>query len=109
MTQEIGKEELEKAETIISKNKKLFGKLYDDVKLLVAMVKDTLKGDFKAKWSMIALAIFAIIYLINPMDAIPDVIPGGLIDDLAVLSMVVANLSSVLTEYKGFKTKEQEV
>lgn len=40
------------------------------------------------------LAIGALIYFLNPVDLIPDAMPGvGFLDDYAVLSMVVARLA----------------
>ncbi len=39
----------------------------------------------------------ALLYFITPMDAIPDILPLGLTDDLAVLSAVLAKLQHHIT------------
>jgi len=44
------------------------------------------------------LILAALAYLINPFDAIPDVLPGiGLTDDLAVLALALERLSHYVT------------
>lgn len=45
-----------------------------------------------------ALVIAALVYLVNPLDAIPDILPGvGLADDLAGLAFVLERLSRYVT------------
>ena len=41
-------------------------------------------------WSRKAMAAGSLLYLVSPLDAVPDVIPvGGLLDDVAVILFVV--------------------
>ncbi len=47
----------------------------------------------KATPAQITAIIGALGYLISPIDAIPDVLPGGLVDDAGVLSAAVAALA----------------
>jgi len=43
--------------------------------------------------------ISTILYLISPVDACPDFLPGvGYLDDIALLGLVVANLDGMITE-----------
>ena len=47
------------------------------------------------RWALVAAAL---VYLINPLDAIPDALPGiGLVDDLAVLALTLERLSRFAT------------
>lgn len=39
----------------------------------------------------------ALIYFIVPIDAIPDVLPGGFVDDLGALGAVLVSVTSYLT------------
>ncbi len=42
----------------------------------------------------VKLAIIAVLgYLICPVDMIPDFVPGGLVDDLAAISLLLAEIS----------------
>ena len=50
-----------------------------------------------------AIAIGALLYLIFPLDAIPDIIPAlGLTDDVAVITVAISNL----TKHYGFRIKK---
>jgi uncharacterized membrane protein YkvA (DUF1232 family) len=45
-----------------------------------------------------ALVLAALAYLINPLDAVPDVLPGiGLTDDFAVLALALERASHYIT------------
>lgn len=53
-----------------------------------------------------ALVVAALVYLINPLDAIPDVLPGiGLADDLAVLALTLERLSRFVTPRVKMRAK----
>ncbi len=59
-----------------------------------------LARDPKADWKPKASAIGALIYLVSPIDAIPDVIPfGGLIDDAAVIAFAFRKIRPQLQPY----------
>lgn len=51
------------------------GKYSNDFLLMLKMVKDVLNGDFKLNPVDLATIIALIIYVISPIDAIPDFIP----------------------------------
>ncbi len=40
----------------------------------------------------------ALVYLVCPMDAIPDMLPGGFVDDAGVLAGAVATLAAYIDE-----------
>lgn len=53
-----------------------------------------------ANWGSRLLAIGALLYLVSPIDAIPDAIPFlGLTDDVAILTATAAKISSDLRKY----------
>ena len=45
-----------------------------------------------------AIAASALIYLVCPVDAIPDLLPGGYVDDAGVLAAAVATLAAYIDE-----------
>jgi uncharacterized membrane protein YkvA (DUF1232 family) len=64
------------------------------------MVKDHWKGDFLISKSNLAIIIGAILYVVSPIDAIPDVIPVlGWIDDMSILGFALTKVQSVIKEY----------
>lgn len=52
-----------------------------------------------ADWQSRAIAIGALIYLISPIDAVPDALPGGLLDDVAVILVAAKQIVDVLRKY----------
>ena len=69
-------------------------KVWDKVQDLWAFIKDP-----DAPKLGKAMAIGALIYLVVPIDAVPDFIPfGGLLDDVGVIMSVVAKLAHDLYE-----------
>ena len=74
-------------------------KAWGDVQALWAMIKDP-----DAAWKSKTIAIGALLYLVSPIDLIPDAIPVlGLTDDASVVAAAVASLSFELKKYRGEK------
>lgn len=47
----------------------------------------------KATPAQIAVIIGALGYFISPVDAVPDLLPGGLVDDGGVIALAVSTLA----------------
>lgn len=94
-----------RVEQLISKNKKLAGYL-KDVKLFYSLLKDYMSGRYKSiPWYFIASITAALLYLLNPLDVIPDAIPIiGFIDDLAILKVCTELMKMELQKYQDWKT-----
>lgn len=76
-------------EEIFSKNGPL-AKFFADLKLLFSLIKDYYTGDYRqAPFWTIAAIVTALLYVLSPIDAIPDFIPViGYVDDAAVVADV---------------------
>src|SRR3954467_5766189 len=63
--------------------------LLEQGRLLLSLVKDYVTGAYReVPYWAIGAAAFALVYVLSPIDAIPDIIPGvGFLDDAAVLAM----------------------
>src|SRR5512147_2138475 len=59
----------------------------EDGKLLIAIVKDYWNKSYRqVPYGVIASVVFTLIYVLNPFDMMPDVLPIiGQLDDVAVL------------------------
>ena len=81
--------------------------LAEDLNTLVAMIKDYVSGDYRALPQRTLLAAaFAVLYVIDPLDLVPDFIPGiGLMDDAAVVAFVVKALQSDIHDYRTWTQK----
>jgi len=102
---------------LLSKSKEIFDYLdseifqnfRDDVKSMIFLMKDYQSGCYpKVPWLIIAAIVAALVYLLNPIDLIPDFIPVlGQFDDVAVLTVCLKLIKNDLEEYKKWKDSSQ--
>lgn len=80
-----------------------------DFKVLIAMVRDVWGGRYKMnKWNM-SIIIGTIVYVVSPVDAIPDFIPmAGWLDDVTIVGYALSKLSEEIRKYKEFSQKNVE-
>jgi uncharacterized membrane protein YkvA (DUF1232 family) len=76
-----------------------------DLKDLFLMIKDYLSGRYREIPFWITAAILGVlVYVINPLDLIPDVIPIlGLIDDVVVIYLCISMVRKDLNKYREWK------
>jgi uncharacterized membrane protein YkvA (DUF1232 family) len=81
------------------------GKFVDDFKLLIAIVKDYRRGKYrKIPFWTVAAIVGALLYVLNPLDLIPDFLPlVGQIDDAAVVAACLLMVRQDLHRYKKWK------
>jgi uncharacterized membrane protein YkvA (DUF1232 family) len=80
----------------------------EDGRMLMAMIKDFRAGNYRGamRWT-IAAAAFALIYVLNPFDIIPDVIPFvGAVDDASVVAACLMLIERDLFKYREWKIKQ---
>ena len=101
-TYQLNRKDLDKADSL-SAHLKAHG---EDFKLMVSMAKDTLTGKHKMnKWNM-SIIVGTIVYVVSPLDAVPDIIPVlGWLDDVAIVSYALSKLQKEMERYK----KEQQL
>lgn len=100
------KELIGSANLIIKDNEQL-ADIIDDIVVMVSLVKDYSKKKYTsvAKSSIITV-IAGLVYLVTPIDVIPDFLPGGFLDDAVVIGYIISKLNEELEKYKEWKTKE---
>ena len=80
----------------------------EDGRMLTAMIRDWRAGNYRRalRWT-IAAAAFALIYVINPFDIVPDVIPFvGAVDDASVIAACLMLIERDLFQYREWKIKQ---
>lgn len=84
--------------------------LWADLHALTDLVGAWAKGDYSVvPWRTIGVAVGAIVYFINPMDAMPDMIPGlGYLDDGAVIAFVVGSLRNDIEEFESWRQQRKQ-
>ncbi len=67
------------------------------------MLKAWTTGDYRAMpWKTIVLGLTAVIYFLNPLDLVPDFIPGiGYLDDAVVLGFVMNSIRKDVSKVPG--------
>ena len=77
----------------------------DDGKLLISAVQDYWSGKYrKWPWGTMAAVVFTLIYVFNPFDLVPDVLPIiGEVDDAAVTAACLFLVERDLLAYREWR------
>lgn len=77
--------------------------------LIKEMLDDYRSGAYdNLSWKSVGLATSALLYVVNPLDVVPDVLAGlGQVDDLVVLTVTTRLLRAELEAYCLFKGYDQ--
>jgi len=79
-------------------------KVKDELITICSYVKDIFTGKYKEYDTFhLVVIIGALVYVVAPIDAVPDFIPGGFLDDTAILLWAAKEFSEELTMYKKYK------
>jgi len=103
-------------ENVVNKEEKLKWKFlkevplktfFEDFLILFALVKDYFNGNYRSvPWWTIAAIGVALLYVLSPLDLIPDFIPFvGYLDDAAVIAACLKMVEKDLDKYKSDMTK----
>lgn len=72
---------------------------------LYGFIKDICSGKYKASWFAITMVAVGLIYLLSPIDLIPDAIPVvGIIDDAFVLNLIYDAIKDEIDNWKSRRT-----
>jgi uncharacterized membrane protein YkvA (DUF1232 family) len=76
----------------------------EDAKILIALVKDYRAGGYRqTPYGIIAAIVFSLIYVFNPFDLVPDVLPFiGAVDDATVVGACLILVEKDLKKYKDW-------
>ena len=76
-----------------------------DIRLMFSMLRDYWQGNYReVPWKSIAAIAGALVYVLNPLDLIPDLLLGfGLLDDAGVVAACMALVESDLLRYAAWK------
>ena len=98
-----------KAKTLVEKTGFL-SQYWEDIKTSFALIRDWFNGAYdKVPARMIVSLAGALIYLVSPLDLIPDWVPmAGLVDDAAMLAFVFQLSKVDLSVYRRWKMAQQE-
>jgi len=77
-----------------------------DLQIILRLIKAWLAGGYKdISTKSIVILIGAILYFLNPFDAIPDAIPVlGYVDDVAVVGWIVKTLKDEIEKFRVWES-----
>lgn len=83
----------------------ILSKYLDEVKMFFSLIKDYWNKDYREiPFYSIAAIVAALLYVLSPIDLIPDFIPVlGLVDDAAVVAICLKLVSLDVENYKKWK------
>lgn len=104
-------------ESVFDRKDQLFAKInHPDWKkyknkiiLMFQFLKDVKQKNYpETPWKTLAAMIFTILYIINPLDLVPDFIPFiGYLDDITVFGFALKLINKDLETYENWKLEQQ--
>jgi len=81
-------------------------RLASDLEVFLSLINDHWNRQYSdVPYSTIAEMVFTLIYVLSPVDLIPDAIPGvGHLDDAAIVSLCLVTTEKELASYQAWKT-----
>lgn len=83
----------------------------DKFEALTRMLPLIIKGEYKpSKWRHIVLGFGALVYVISPLDFIPEVALGpiGLLDDIAILAFGANSINKELINFLAWEEQQRD-
>lgn len=83
--------------------------LRDEVSTLIRMVAAYMHRSYTdLPWQTLVAGVAALVYLVMPLDALPDFIPlGGFLDDAAVLGFVIKSIRDDIRRFRWWEEANQ--
>ncbi|MBD2859210.1 DUF1232 domain-containing protein [Spongiibacter sp. KMU-158] len=106
-------------ETALSNRDKILRKVINSASLapflaqvstLFSMIKDYVTGEYReVPWWSLGSATTALLYILMPLDALPDFIPiAGFLDDAVVLKLCLDLIGKDINEYRKLREQTQD-
>lgn len=84
--------------------------VFKDFASFFPMVWAILHGKYKMPWATLFWAVLCLVYVISPIDLLPDVLPVlGITDDGAFALLVLTMLHRDLEAFRRSRTKPEDV
>lgn len=103
---------LNNADDILNKaSKGALSKFFEDIQLLIELVKAYFKGEYKEiPVRTLSSIVLTLVYVFSPIDIIPDLIPVvGLMDDAAMVGLCLKFVHDDLQDFKKWRDSKLKI
>jgi uncharacterized membrane protein YkvA (DUF1232 family) len=82
--------------------------VFEEFLALIRLVKAWVTGTYReSPKTVIFWAVVAILYFISPLDAFPDILPGGYLDDIAFISFIAKRIKDDLDKFLAWEKSQK--
>jgi uncharacterized membrane protein YkvA (DUF1232 family) len=90
------------------KHRDRFGPLYGSLLDMLRMLKAFATKRYKPSWQTVVTAAVVVLYIVSPLDFIPDFILGiGMMDDAAFLAWALSRFKGELDDFLEWEKRQQ--
>ncbi|MDR5902394.1 YkvA family protein [Halomonas icarae] len=95
----------DKLKTRLRGRSRVIGQITRALRLFVPMLGDVLRGRYRpVPWMAILWMLAALVYLISPLDLIPDfLVLVGVLDDAVIVGWLLTRVDSALGPYRAWR------
>ena len=81
-----------------------FTAVMDDFRTLIRLVVAYARGHYREiPPDALVVVVTGLVYVVSPLDLIPDFLPGGLLDDAVVVAWVVKTVRGELDDFRAWE------
>lgn len=98
----------DKARDKLERSKERLWEVQGDIADMIRLVKAWVRGEYTMiPWKAIVAIIAALIYFVNPFDAIPDFLPFfGFGDDVSIIMLVLSAVRKDLEQFRHWASEQ---
>ena len=91
------------------KNRGPLAEVWSYLTALFRLLKAYIRKEYREiAWGSMVLVIVAILYFVSPLDLIPDIFPGGYVDDAALIAYVVSQIKVDLDNFMAWEVSRSD-
>jgi len=96
-----------KKATAFEQNRGPFDETWSYLTTLFRLFRAYTRGQYRQiPWGSIVLVAVGLIYFVWPADLVPDILPGGLVDDAGVIGFVIVQIRADLDNFLGWEISQ---